>query len=180
MTKKKRPEPPTDFVFRFIAGNAQRLSKMSDKKAHILITVNAIILSGALSLVIKKLEDESTLIIPAFILLAVNLLSVMLAVLATRPSLSKRVLPKNKFGYREVNLMFFGSFYKLMPHEYTAGIRELAGDEEKLMHAMTRDGFFLARALGKKYLLLRYAYSVFMVGLIVSIVAFAVVLAVIA
>jgi hypothetical protein len=62
----------------------QRLSDMADNKAQILITVNSIIISAIISLVLRKLKDNSFLIVPSYLLLTVSLVTMILAILSTR------------------------------------------------------------------------------------------------
>jgi predicted metal-dependent HD superfamily phosphohydrolase len=65
--KKSKPDKGIETMFRITSGNNQRLSDMADNKAHILITVNSIILSAIISLVLRKLEENSFLAIPLYI-----------------------------------------------------------------------------------------------------------------
>jgi hypothetical protein len=51
--KKDRPEKGIETMFRTSTGNHQKLSDISDNKAHILITVNSIILSAVISLLLR-------------------------------------------------------------------------------------------------------------------------------
>src|SRR6202042_3081641 len=53
---KDRPERGIETMFRISSSNHQRLSDMADKKAHIMITVNSIILSAVISLVLRRLD----------------------------------------------------------------------------------------------------------------------------
>lgn len=59
--------------------------------------------------------------------------------------------------------------------DYEWGIGELLRDSQYLYGTMTRDIYYLGRVLGKKYKLLRVAYTIFMVGFVASILAFLVV-----
>jgi len=56
--------------------------------------------------------------------------------------------------------------------EYEWAIRELINDDQYLYTTMTKDQFSLGKVLAKKYQLLRWAYNVFMLGLVVSVIAF--------
>src|SRR5271155_1099272 len=100
-------------MFRIAAGNHQRLSNMADNKAHILITVNAIILSAVISLVLRKLADERYLIWPAFLLIGVCLFTMALAILATRPHLFSGRFTNKQLENNETNLLFFGNFFNI-------------------------------------------------------------------
>src|SRR5690606_31568397 len=54
--KSKRPDRGIETMFRITSTNNQRLSDMADNKANILITVNSIILSVVIALLLRKLD----------------------------------------------------------------------------------------------------------------------------
>jgi len=170
--KADRPERGIETMFRITSGNNQRLSDMADNKAHILITVNSIILSAIISLVLRKLEENSFLTIPTFILLTISLLSMTFAILATRPSIPKGVFTPADIEQKTVNLLFFGNFYKMHLEEYTEGMLKVMADKDFLYGTLIRDVYSQGVVLGRKYRLLRTAYNVFMFGLIISVLAF--------
>ena len=58
--------------------------------------------------------------------------------------------------------------------EYEWAVQEMMKDNNYLYTSMIRDQYSLGRAIGKKYKLLRVAYTVFMVGIIISSILFAV------
>ena len=47
-------------------------------------------------------------------------------------------------------------------------------NDNNLYSTMIKDQFFLGKVLAKKYKLLRIAYSIFMIGIIISVLAFVV------
>jgi HD superfamily phosphodiesterase len=171
-SKSDRPERGIETMFRITSGNNQRLSDMADNKAHILITVNSIILSAIISLVLRKLEENSFLTIPTFILLTISLLSMTFSILATRPAIPKGVFTPDDIDQKKVNLLFFGNFYKMHLEEYTEGMLKVMADKDFLYGTLIRDVYSQGVVLGRKYRLLRTAYNVFMFGLIISVLAF--------
>ena len=54
-------------------------------------------------------------------------------------------------------------------------MEEMLGDRDYLYSSVVKDNYFLGLVLAKKYRYLRIAYNIFMWGLIVSILAFAVI-----
>jgi predicted metal-dependent HD superfamily phosphohydrolase len=96
--QKERPEKGIETMFRISSGNHQRLSDMADKKAHIMITVNSIIISAVISLVFRKLDSYGFLVAPSFILLSVSLAAMTLSILSTRPS-----VPHGRFAQHELD-----------------------------------------------------------------------------
>jgi len=173
-TKKNKdiPERGIETMFRITSGNNQRLSDMADGKAHILITVNSIILSAIISLVLRKLDTSSFLVIPTFMLLTVSVLSIIFAILSTRPSIPPGVFSTEDIGERKVNLLFFGNFYKMKLDEYSIGMQQVMADKDLLYHTLIMDVYSQGVVLGRKYHQLRVAYNIFMFGLIISVLAF--------
>jgi len=170
--KKKDPGRGIDTVFRITSNNNQRLSSQADSKAHILIQVNAIIISVLLSLLLRKIEDHTNLAIPATMLLFVNLVTIIFSILATRPHIPPGTFTKGDLDDKKVNLLFFGNFYRMSLEEYAGGMLVMMDDADFLYGSLIRDVYYQGIALGKKYLWLRWSYNVFMYGLIASVLAF--------
>ena len=175
-TKKNKdiPERGIETMFRITSGNNQRLSDMADGKAHILITVNSIILSAIISLVLRKLDTNSFIIIPTFMLLTVSVISIIFSILSTRPSIPKGVFSTEDIGEKKVNLLFFGNFYRMKLDDYSTGMRQVMADKDLLYHTLIMDVYSQGVVLGRKYHQLRVAYNIFMFGLILSVLAFAI------
>jgi len=170
--KKKDPGRGIDTVFRITSNNNQKLSSQADSKAHILIQVNAIIISVLLSLLLRKIEDHTNLAIPATLLLFVNLITIIFSILATRPHIPPGTFSKADLDDKKVNLLFFGNFYRMTLEEYAGGMLIMMDDKDFLYGSLIRDVYYQGIALGKKYRWLRWSYNVFMYGLIASVMAF--------
>lgn len=168
----KKPDKGIETMFRISSNNHSRLSDMADNKAHILITVNSILLSAVISLVLRKIETSAFLTLPAFILLTVSLITIIVSILATRPHIPQGVFSQADVDKKTINLLFFGNFYKMSLEDYTDAMVKVMSDSEFLYDNLIRDVYFQGVVLGKKYRLLRIAYNIFMVGLSISVVAF--------
>jgi predicted metal-dependent HD superfamily phosphohydrolase len=169
---KKRPDKGIETMFRITSTNNQRLSDMADNKAQLLITVNSIILSLIISLVLRKLEDNAFLIIPTFILLMVSLSCIIFSILATRPSIPDGLFSQNDIERKKVNLLFFGNFYKMALSDYSKGMITVMNDQEFLYGTLINDVYSQGVVLGRKYKLIRIAYNIFMFGLIAAVLAY--------
>ena len=170
--KDERPEKGIETMFRITSTNNQRLSDMADKKADILITVNSILLSAILSLLIRKLENNTHLVIPTIIILVVSAVTLIYAILATRPKIPNGVFTQQEVDSKNVNLLFFGNFYKMNFDVYKSGMWKVMEDRDFLYGSLVRDVYSQGIVLGRKYKLLRIAYNVFMFGLMTAIIAF--------
>ncbi|RZL29323.1 MAG: phosphohydrolase [Pedobacter sp.] len=169
---KQRPDKGIETMFRITSTNNQRLSDMADNKAQLLITVNSIILSLIVSLVLRRLEDNAFLIIPTFILLMVSLSCIIFSILATRPSIPEGVFTQNDIERKKVNLLFFGNFYKMALSDYSKGMIRVMNDQEFLYGTLITDVYSQGVVLGRKYKLIRIAYNIFMFGLIAAVLAY--------
>ena len=58
--------------------------------------------------------------------------------------------------------------------EYEWAMNEMMKDREYLYNSMIKDLYYLGLVLERKYRLLRITYNIFMVGIIVSVIAFVV------
>jgi predicted metal-dependent HD superfamily phosphohydrolase len=170
--KSERPERGIETMFRISSTNHQRLSDMADNKAHIMITVNSIILSAIISLVLRKLDDSSVFMLPTFLLLAVSLLTITFSILATRPSIPSGEFTPADLEAKRVNLLFFGNFYRMSLEAYAGGMQQVMEDKDFLYGTLIRDNYSQGVVLGKKYRLLRVSYNIFMFGLIAAVAAF--------
>lgn len=170
--KQEEPKKGIETMFRISSANHQRLSDMADNKANIMITVNSIILSAIISLVLRRLSENQFLIIPTFILLTVSLLAITFSILATRPSIPEGTFTREDVDNRNVNLLFFGNFYKMPLEDYNYGMEKMMDDKDFLYGSLIKDVYAQGVVLGKKYRLLRVAYNIFMFGLIASVLAF--------
>ena len=171
--KKDRPVKGVETMFRLSSSNNIRISVMADNKAHIMISVNSIIISVVLGLIIKNLDEHKNLIIPTMILLAVNVGTIIYSVLATRPKVAGGVFTQEQVADKSVNLLFFGSFYKMNFKEYDEGIKLMMADKDFLYGTLTKDIFWQGKVLGRKYKLLRTSYTIFLYGIIAAVIAYA-------
>lgn len=174
--KAKTPERGIETMFRVTLKNHITLSNIADTKANILLSVNAIIFSLALSNLLPKLDNPSNqyLITPTVIFIVFTLISIILSVMATRPNVTEGKFTKKDVEDKKVNLLFFGNFHKMSLPEFEWAIGELMKDKDYLYNSMTKDLYFLGKVLDRKYKLLRLTYTVFMIGIIISVIAFAV------
>jgi len=170
------PERGIETMFRVALRNHITLSDIADTKANILLSVNAIIISLVLSNLVSKLDNPSNhyLIWPTAILALFTVASIVLSVLATRPNVTQGKFTKEDVADKKVNLLFFGNFHKMKLDEFEWAMQEMMQDRDYLYSSLTKDLYFLGLVLNRKYSLLRLTYTVFMIGIIISVIAFAI------
>ena len=174
--KAKLPERGIETMFRVTLKNHIELSNIADTKANILLSVNAIIVSLVLSNLVSKLDNESNtyLIWPTVIFVLFTVISMILSVLATRPNVTSGKFTKEDVKNKKVNLIFFGNFHKMELNDFEWAMGEMMQDREYLYSSMKKDLYFLGKVLNRKYKILRVTYTVFMIGIIVSVISFAI------
>jgi predicted metal-dependent HD superfamily phosphohydrolase len=175
--KKKEDDRPSrgiETLFRLTSRNHMELSALADNKAGIMISVNSIIISVMLSVLVGRLEEYPHLLIPTLILLLVNITTIIFGILATRPKIVGDQFTQEDIDNKKINLLFFGHFNKLSLETYQNGIWQMLADKDYLYSSLTKDIYYLGVVLGRKYKYLRWSYTIFMWGLIVSVIAFAI------
>lgn len=169
---KKSPGRGVETMFRITSTNNQRLSDMADNKSNILITVNSIILSVVIALLLRKLDNNVHLVFPTAILLLTSLATMVVAILATRPAVPNGQYTDEELKNKKVNLLFFGNFYKMDLKSYSDGMKLMMEEQDYLYSTLIKDVYSQGVVLGRKFKALRLAYNIFMYGLVVSVVTF--------
>ncbi|MCX6151172.1 MAG: DUF5706 domain-containing protein [Ignavibacteriales bacterium] len=172
--KQQKPERGIETMFRLTSSNHLRLSSMADEKAHIMINVNTILISLVITILVRKLDSNPHLIIPTFLLLSVSLLTIVFATLATKPKVTSGTFTTDDIKEKRVNLLFFGNFFKMKLDDFEWGMKSMMNDRDFLYGSMIKDFYYLGKVLGQKYKHLRICYNIFMYGMILAILAFAI------
>jgi len=160
-----RSERGVETLFRLLSKNQYTLNAMVDTKSNILISINALILSLILGTVMSQLSTDPHLIYPVIMILFTNLTSITFAIFATRPELVH--------GKSEVkNLMFYGNFQDMDESEYVEKITNLMNEGDELYKTIAKDTYYLGITMDRKFKLLRKSFNIFLIGIIVSVIAF--------
>lgn len=172
LKKNKHHMRGVQTMFKNSSSNHQRLSMMADNKAFIMITVNSIIISVAIGLLLGKFVQNPNLIWPTILLVGVNIAAIIYSVLATRPNIPRGTFTREQIEKKTVNLLFFGSYYKMELKEFEYGIRQMMDDSEFLYGSLIKDIYWQGKILGRKFRLLRISYDIFMYGIAASVIAY--------
>lgn len=177
--KKKNNKPRetevsrgVETMFRATYRTHINLSAIADNKANIMLSISAIIISIVVSNLLPQLKMNPRLAFPTFLLLAVCLMSLVFAILSTRPKVTSGTVTDEDIKDRKANLLFFGNFYNMEMEKFQEGMMEMIQDNDFLYNSMTRDLYFLGKVLAVKYKYLRICYAVFMYGIIIALSAF--------
>jgi predicted metal-dependent HD superfamily phosphohydrolase len=161
-------------MFRNVMRTHVEFSGMADSKANIMISVNTLLLTAIIAVLARKLDSNPHLILPTALITFVSLVTLIYAIVVTRPKITSGVFTETDIKNKDTNLLFFGNFFRMDLKTFEWGMKEMMKDREYLYGSMIKDFYFLGQVLGKKYLYLRICYNIFMYGIILSVIAFSI------
>jgi Family of unknown function (DUF5706) len=136
------------------------LSQMADQKASILMGATFVVFSIS----IGQASRPGGLSLSIAVLALFALIAAVLAVLAIIPSVAAKPSP---------NLLFFGSFTQLAEEDFAdqviAKLETAESTYRMMLHDIYQNGQVLQH---KKYRFLGYAYRVFLLGLVLTVITF--------
>jgi predicted metal-dependent HD superfamily phosphohydrolase len=160
-------------MYRTTYNTHNNLSSLADQKANLMLSINTIMVSITVSVLVPQLKNSPQLIPPTIVLLCVCMTSIIFAALSTRPKITEGAVTLEDIQEKKSNLLFFGNFHNMPLEDFQWGMNEMIKDPDFQYSSMTRDLYFLGKVLAKKYRYLTYCYNFFMFGMIVSVVLFA-------
>lgn len=159
-------------MFKAALRNHLDLSSLADNKANTMLSLNALIITIVVPLAADRLRDLPILIAPLVVLLSACLIAMVFATIATRPIKMLGYTSMEMIREKKSNLFFFGNFFRMEYEQYRKGVELILQEPEILEDSIQRDLFFLGKSLGKKYMYLRICYTVFMGGILASVIVF--------
>jgi hypothetical protein len=154
------PRLSVDTALRTSQQNVVAMSGIADGKANIMITVCSLVLSISLT----QLQDE-VLRWPLGTLGLFSAAALVLAMYAALPSLGAP--PRDRLAF---NPFFFGHLPYVTRAEYSDRMVEILESDAVMYEAMVSDLYNHSVGLArKKYRALRYAYLVFIAGVVVTV-----------
>lgn len=164
-----------DTIFRVAARNQIELIAIADNKANMIIGICVVMISLVIALLGSGLLVEGApiverldVLVPLGTLMVFALCSAIFAMLAAKPEIIKdKPAPIH-------SLLFFQNISEYTPEKYVEEMHKLFEDKKATYDQMIIDMYFNGVVLNRKYKLLNYAYILFMVGLITTVVAFGV------
>jgi len=172
--KDESPQRAIQSLYRIELRNHIKLSDIADTKANILLSVNAIIISLLLANLIPKLDSPSNsyLIYPTVIFVLFSIASMIMSVLATRPKVDNTNVVEDEIKKKDTNFLFFGNFHTMELADFKSKLRGIIKSKESIYDSLSMDLYYLGKVLQEKYRLLRWTYTVFLIGVILSVIAF--------
>lgn len=164
-----------DTIFRIAARSQIELIAIADNKANMLIGISVVLISLVIALLgsgfaIQGIPVSSNpkLLIPFCVLLFFALSSAVCAVAAAKPQIIKTG-PKSSHS-----LLFFQNIYNKSQETYLEEMHKLLKDKKAIYDQLIIDMHNNGIVLHRKYMRLSVAYLLFLLGLVLSVITFAV------
>ncbi len=199
--KKKKKTSASSKSVETMFRNAYRaqldMIALAATKANIMISLNGVIVSILMVTGGFIYANQPAFLLPAILFLITSAISIYFALSAASPSPApahtrafccfrdilkgKATLrdfkdyiktPEKRFNKETSNILIFEDFAKLPKDVYLKEMAKLVNDPEKTYEKMSDQLYWLGLMADKKFSNLRYSYSVFRWGLILSIIAF--------
>jgi hypothetical protein len=159
--EKAGPTRGIETMFRTTLQSHNDLVSLADNKANMMISVNGLILS----ILLASFDRTGWMVVPYVALMIGSLTSLVFAVLAALPRVTRNPVSLDDVRAGRANLLFFGNFLSMPMADYLEGMRVLmANPEEAYMH-MVRNLYALGHILERKFRLLWLSYVFFLTGL---------------
>jgi predicted metal-dependent HD superfamily phosphohydrolase len=162
----------SQMMFKTTLRNHIDLTSIADNKANIMLSINALIITVAMPLLASKIDGNRYMLVPIAVLLLTCTFSIIFATLATRPVPTDGKTNIDKVGNSVTNLFFYGNFWQMPLDKYKLGLEKVVTNDAILDDTVVNDLYFLGRALGHKFRRLRICYSIFMIGMTLTVVSF--------
>jgi hypothetical protein len=146
------------------------LTALAATKANIMISLNGLILSVLTLSGPFVLVAEPMFTLPIAVFLTTCLSSIIFAVLAAQPRSFKRKSNLQDFNQDKANILVFEQFSSLNIDEHSKVMGGLMRNNKRIYKNMTRQLYLLGIDADRKFRLLKFSYTAFLVGLTVSTV----------
>ncbi len=157
-------------ILRTTLRNNIDLTSLADNKANVLLSLNAVMLTFLAPLMIPYMDliSQYHLGIPLIIFVATCLYTIYLSVMVLRPG---KLQDQEIFlgETKELSPFFFGSARIMRKEDYLDYLMEVMSDEDSVSHFMSSDFYHIGYRLAEKMKLIRQAFNVFMIGLVITI-----------
>ncbi|MEP7323839.1 MAG: Pycsar system effector family protein [Saprospiraceae bacterium] len=159
-----------ELLFKTALRNHISLTQIADNKANIMLSINALILTFALPILLQKSKflDNWYFVVPVTVIGGCCIISIIYAALATQPGKFKGKFVTDDLESGKGSLFFFGNFYASSLESYTRAMKKALVDVNRMDESAILDLYFLGKGLGRKFILLRRCYSFFLSGIIIG------------
>ncbi|MEM6699418.1 MAG: Pycsar system effector family protein [Bacteroidota bacterium] len=164
-------------IIRTTQRNNIELTAIADNKANVLLTLNALILSALIPYVLTRTDIilENYLFIPLVLAAITSFSTIYQAVLVLMPT----GFDKKRVGTHpsvKPSPFFFGNFYKMETEDYYAYLEEGLSNPNLVNAHLAQDLYYVGQRLGVKMARIRTAFTIFLIGLSLTLVSTGIIL----
>ena len=169
---KKEGAKTVSTMFRNLMSNHLQISALADRKAGLLVSINALIISIMTSFLVHEFAANPKLLIPTCLLVAICLLTITFALLCTRPNVKPLSKKPQSDDFQKIDLLFFGDYTQLSVEDYKTAMKEMMANDVQLHDKMIENIYAQGTIIKKKYRLLKIAYTIFIIGFPIAVVSY--------
>jgi hypothetical protein len=165
-------EQAIQILFGVSGKNQLELISIADNKANMITAISVALMFLVISAFAYGSAVEGSQILerveyvaPLGILLAFSGLSAICAIMALKP----KIIRTKKEGR---SALFFHNFYRMTLAEYKHDMYEVMSSRERIYDHMLTDMYYNGLVLQRKYALLGYAYTIFLLAIVCSITSY--------
>ncbi len=166
-------------IIRTTQRNNIDLTQLADNKANVLLSLNAIMITFLLPMILSNLEAiiQGYLYIPLIILAITCFSTIYISAIVLKPSNldEYRASPSNDPD-TQFSPFFFGNFYKMEPDEFFDYMSESVSKSEMVKSHLVQDLYYIGKRLGYKMDRIRLAFNIFLGGLFLTLFSTAIVI----
>ena len=166
-------------IIRTTQRNNIDLTQLADNKANVLLSLNAIMITFLLPLILSNLETiiQGYLFIPLIILSITCFSTIYISAIVLKPSrLDEYRASPSDDPDAQFSPFFFGNFYKMEPDEFFDYMKETVSKSEMVKDHLTQDLYYIGKRLGFKMDRIRLAFNIFLGGLFLTLFSAAIVI----
>lgn len=175
--KKQKLSKDTINIIRTTQRNNIELTHIADNKANVLLSLNAIIVTFLVPMVVANSNAilDKRLYIPLLILSTTCFITIYIATVVLKPSRFDKLRGNERDGWA-FSPFFFGNFYKMEAEEFFNYMENQLSDKDRVKLHIAQDLFYIGKRLGYKMTWIRRAFNIFIIGLFLTLVSTGIVL----
>ena len=153
--------------------NQLQLISIADNKANVITILSSsivfliiILFTVATVLPGSNFLDEPKIVLPLGNLLILCTLSTICSILALKPKIIRSRDKNSK------SALFFSNYYRKTIEEYKKDMYQVMDNNQSIYDQMLTDKYYNGLVLERKYALLGYAYTIFLIAIIMSMTSY--------
>ncbi|MFZ1750022.1 MAG: Pycsar system effector family protein [Saprospiraceae bacterium] len=154
------------------------LTSIADNKANILVSINSLMLTLLIPIVLSNYEIimQKMIYIPIGMLTLTCLMTVFISVMVLTPFKGDALPGQSDISTRKRSPFFFTGYADLNIDQYLTLFQNTTTDKSETSKIVVTDLYYFGKILSKKYANLKMAYRMFNLGLMTSFIIFILVL----